>query len=306
VSLSETDKHLTAGLAEQLLQETAKLGWRLDRLRVLGGGLEFVVFGAAVPALGTIALRVPRARSLDNENDPHVDALGLLEQEAALLRYGAARGLLAPAVHTLHRGEHCDFLATELVSTDDSTVGTREVGRLAGELHLLDPPAIPLIADPADSIPATLAERLARRARVVERLAGITLALPAAEELSALLEWPAAERRLLHMDLRAENVLARKGRVTALVDWSNALLGDPELELARIAEYHGLDDEFVAGYEERRPHPARAPELVALAYRLDTAVMLAVVFLSEAPDERRAVAQVTRVIRLAQDLRARL
>lgn len=88
----------------------------------------------------------------------------------------------------------------------------------------------------------------------------------------------------------------------AFLDWSNALVGDPDLELCRLAEYappreNGLDlDQVLTGYG--RPDAVTAPW--SWIYRLDAAVMLAVVFLHEAPDPARAEAQVERLLALRE------
>jgi hypothetical protein len=69
-----------------------------------------------------------------------------------------------------------------------------------------------------------------------------------------------------------------------LLDWSNALTGDPAMELGRLAEYvllpdNGLDYEAVlAGYRE----PVPVDSAAFWIYRLDAAVMLALLFNSEA------------------------
>jgi aminoglycoside phosphotransferase (APT) family kinase protein len=102
------------------------------------------------------------------------------------------------------------------------------------------------------------------------------------------------QRRLLHMDARPANLLTHKGHILGLVDWSNALIGDPALELARIAECGYLTPEFLQGYGVADPF-AHLPKAVEVLYRLDTAIMLGVVFLSEAPNEALAQAQVTRI-----------
>lgn len=288
-------------LRADLEVETASVGWRLTGLEVLGGGLEFLVFAASVEGFGRVALRVPRVRWIHNDNDPDMDPFELLEQEAGLFRHVGAAGLPVPRVHLLHRGERCDFLATELVLHDGSAPPGRELGRLTRRLHGLPAPGLAPVVDTYDSIPETLAERVVRRAAVVERITGRELGLPGADELRDVLTWSGAERRLLHMDLRPENVLTRGGRIVALLDWSNALLGDPALELARLSEYGGLDEEFRQGYGEPDPL-ARPPRATEIVYRLDSAVMLAVVFLSEAPDRELAAKQVPRVRQLAKEL----
>ena len=89
-----------------------------------------------------------------------------------------------------------------------------------------------------------------------------------------------------------------------LIDWTNAVIGEPALELARIAEYGSAPPGFFEAYQARRP--MRASGARELLYRLDAAVMLAVVFLSEAPDPEQAAPRVSRVSQLAEGLRCAL
>jgi aminoglycoside phosphotransferase (APT) family kinase protein len=294
-----------AGTEVALGHEAADLGWELRDLKQIGGGLEFLVFEATVDGLGRLALRVPRVPWISNDNDPDVEAFRLLDQEAMLAAHIADAGLPAPRVHLLHRGRRCDFLAVELIAHDGSVPRSADLGRLVRTLHELPAPDLIPVMDTFNSVPVTLAERLARRAGVVERLSGTHLGLPNTPVLAEALAWAAAERRLLHMDVRAENVLTRDGEIVALVDWSNALLGDPALELARASEYGVRDESFADGYGNADPL-ARAPRAVELLYRLDAAVMLAVVFLSEAPNRALAAVQVRRVLELTHALRAEL
>jgi aminoglycoside phosphotransferase (APT) family kinase protein len=90
----------------------------------------------------------------------------------------------------------------------------------------------------------------------------------------------------LHLDVRVANLRCR-GRRAALVDWANALVGDPGLELARVTEFasipgNGIDlDGVLRGYGGHAGELAAAPAFAL--YRLDAALMLALVFRSEAP-----------------------
>jgi hypothetical protein len=102
-------------------------------------------------------------------------------------------------------------------------------------------------------------------------------------------------------DLALQAELARRhGRIVGLVDWANALIADPALEIARVAESGLRDREFAAGYGIN-PLAGR-PLPVAQIYRLYTATMLAVVFLSEAPDRDKANRALGRVQALCEAL----
>jgi len=86
-----------------------------------------------------------------------------------------------------------------------------------------------------------------------------------------------------------------------------ALIADPLVELARLVEYARYPENEIdaaalrAGYQTvREAPPLNAPAM--LVCRLDTAVMLALVFLSEAPDPKRA----TRAAEHARDLAERV
>jgi aminoglycoside phosphotransferase (APT) family kinase protein len=232
-----------------------------------------------------------------NANDPPQDSRDLLELEAALARHARAHRLPAPRVHDLVRHDDGDLLISEYIESDGSEVDAAELGGLVRRLHGAPLPACASALPHAAGI---LIERIARRARAVERLTGLALDLPPPERLAGALP-PDGEVSLLHMDVRPDNLLTRGGAVAALVDWANALIGPPLLELARIAEYGALDDRFASGY--RLEASATTGPAWAL-YRLDTAVMLAVVFLAEAPDPVRAADQLRRIRDLAGELRS--
>ncbi len=129
-------------------------------------------------------------------------------------------------------------------------------------------------------LPRRIAERFAE-------LAGFTVGLPTAPDAgrlaTALSRRPSG--RLLHLDVRAPNPRCGDGAVRAVLDWSNTLTGDPLLELGRIAEYarlpgNGLDYDAVVDATASR-FPSTRPAF--WIYRLDAAVMLALLFNSEVP-----------------------
>ncbi|ATB35880.1 hypothetical protein CYFUS_001294 [Cystobacter fuscus] len=273
--------------------------WEADEPVLMGGGLEFFVFRIQSARQGPLAIKVPRAPIFINDNDPRVVARDLLEQEAALISRAARGGIPVPRLVALELGrEPLDYLVLEYVEHAGGEPSPRALGELVRRLHSLpELPSRPLVAQQGRPLAELLAERIHRRARVVERLAGVRLALPGPEWLADVLHGSERPRAVLHMDVRPANVLAREGQVLALLDWSNALVGDPALELARIAEYGLAGPEFLAAYHGLEPLPP-PPARLELLYRIDTAVMLAVVFLSEQPDAEKARPQVARVVEL--------
>jgi aminoglycoside phosphotransferase (APT) family kinase protein len=276
--------------------------WRPEGLRVAGAGLSFLVCRAETETFGTVAIRVPWVASFVSANDDGIAARQLLQQEAGVAAHVAAHGIAAPRVHALHLGdEGFDFMVSEFVEADGSPPDARAFGRLMRAVHECPPPDVPLVEQTDRPFGLTIAGRIARRAAAFGALTGRALDLPPVGAMAALLGAGEGRRSLLHMDARPENLFTRAGRIVAIADWANALVGDPALELARMAEWGHLGDEFLAGYGEARPFAALPPAVESL-YRLDAVLVLALVFLDEAPDAELARPLVERALELAASL----
>ncbi len=125
--------------------------------------------------------------------------------------------------------------------------------------------------------------------------------LPTFETLQVALENIRDSKQLLHMDFREANLRTRHRDILAVVDWSNALIGHPALELARVTETGETGPRFLEGYASIKQLPA-VDKTIETIFRLDTATMLALVFLSEAPDPEHAPILVARVKELFAEL----
>jgi aminoglycoside phosphotransferase (APT) family kinase protein len=273
--------------------------WRATDLTIAGAGLTFLVCRAETEPFGTVAVRVPWTRQIDNDNDGQLDARDLLVQEARVTEHIRAYGVAAPAIHALHLAdEGPDFLVSDFVEQDNSPPDTHAFGRLVRAIHACPVPELPLVEQAGLLLHERIAERLGQRAGAFARLTGEALPLPPVDTLADLLACRAAHRSLLHMDARPANLFTRRGAIVAIADWGNAMLGDPALELARIAESGHLDEGFLAGYGDDHSL-TQLPPVVETLYRLDTAVMLANVFLGEAPDPEAARVMVARTWELA-------
>jgi aminoglycoside phosphotransferase (APT) family kinase protein len=106
------------------------------------------------------------------------------------------------------------------------------------------------------------------------------------------------------MDLRPENILVRRGHPVALLDWSNALVSEPALDLSRAAEYGSLTVAALTAYGKPEAFSMTPRTPREIIYRLDTAIMLAHVFLNGAPDEARAQHYIQRTASLCRALQA--
>lgn len=257
------------------------------------------------PQWGDVAVRLPARAIESNANDPRVDTGELLRHEALAYSVLAASDVPVPALYDL-RHYDVDVLICEYVESDGAGCGSADLGEIIARLHAAPIPAGLAPERSSRMFRATIAERVARRWSALRDLTPGLGALPAAGKLAALIPEPGAGS-LLHLDVRAPNVLAAGGRVKALIDWTNSIVGDPALELARTVAYtllpeNGIDHEqFVAGYRRVRPLPERSAACWNL-YHLDVAVMLAIVFTCEAPDAGRASLMLTRARHHAEQL----
>lgn len=277
----------------------------LTDLHLVGNGLEFVVFRASHPVEGAVVLRVPvGARFQSNANDPDVDTRRLLRWEHEVAGYLTGHGIAVAEPLELVLGEP-DVLMSRYIPDDGTAFDPVELGTLLARLHRLPPPPVQPVASEGCATEDLVPRRIVRRwQEVAEVVPGLPPCLPLERLRAQLVRSP---RSLLHLDVRAANLRCVDGSVRALLDWSNALAGDPALELARLAEFarlpeNGIDFKGVLhGYGEA-PHlgdPAFA------VYRLDAAVMLAVVFLCEAPEEALGAEWAGRALELHEEVKRR-
>ena len=276
--------------------------WGVSGIGLAGAGLQSLVFRAESSAFGPIAIRMPVKRWIANDNDPCLDSRDLLRQEAALASHILTFGVPVPDVHALViEDDGLDFLVSEYIAHDGTAYNDRQIGELVRLIHDCPLPDIRLVAQTGASTEEAIALRLDRRLCVIEAASGMRLSPPSLAEFRTILKGLGDRRSILHMDLCPENILTKDGKIVGVVDWDNALFGDSALELARMAEYGVLSREFLDGYGgldwETKLHPSLNRLL-----RLDAAAMLAVVFLSEVPDLRRARPAVERVELLCRAL----
>ena len=291
--MQDTTRLILERLRAQLASDNEE--WGVSGIEIAGAGLQFLVFRAESRAFGPIAIRTPMNRWIMDDNDPCMDSRDLLRQEAALASNVLSFGVPVPEVHALViEDDGLDFLVSEYIEHDGTAYESRRLGELVRLIHDCPLPDIRLVAQTDASTEETVALRLHRRLRVVEAVSGRQLNPPCPGEFRTILKALGDRRSLLHMDLRPDNILTSGGKIVGLVDWDNALFSHPSLELARMAEYGVLNRDFLAGYGGLDWEAELSPPL-NLLLRLDAAVMLAVVFLSEISDPQRARSAVERV-----------
>lgn len=285
----------------------------LTHLQPLAEGLEFNVYSGTSASHGPVVLRVPKFKVFQNANDPNIDARDLVRQEAAILDLLRPTPVPVPQVYGYHEVDGypamvCEYMPAD--DDDDDAVDDAALGRVGALIHTTSVPtdwAVKLVAMEGfgpTQLDALFVKRMRRRFAVLGRLEPRTEGWALTEETLGAVAEPLFARlpaALLHMDLRHANVRTRAGHVSAVFDWTNALLAPPVVDVYRSLEWGARREPFVAGYAGERPLEAVSAREEAFL-RLDAALVLALVFVSEAPDPQRKEAALRRVQELCEAL----
>ncbi|GGV63081.1 MULTISPECIES: phosphotransferase family protein [Streptomyces] len=280
--------------------------WGLHGLHLVGRGLEFSVYRARGRDGRPVAVRLAHRRFDSNANDPQVDTRALLVQEYRIARHLAAQGLpVAEPMDLVLADEPTspDALLSAYVPDDASRLDCFALGQLLARLHRVPKPRLRPVAAQGAPTASVITARIRRRWTEIGRLVDDWPAPPDASLIGGQLT-SLTEDSLCHLDVRSANIRRRRGRTIALLDWSNALFGTPELEFGRLAEYarYPENELDLAAIRKGYARTATVPpdnDPCVMVCRLDAALMLALVFLSEAPDPSRGRAAADRARELA-------
>lgn len=281
--MSADPKHAPSEAAQRLAS-----GRGAHKVTLSGSGTEFLFYTATRDGREE-GYRIPRAVEFNTANNRGVSALDLQRQEMALAAWASVNGI--PSAQPLDLIEQDGFpvLIVDVVEDDGSELDAAALGGVIARMHRLQQPEMDFVAQNGLPVNQRIVRRLEQR--YGELCKNVPLpALPKTARMLGDLEENLSTPTLTHLDIRRQNVRVVGGLPQSIFDWSNALGAAPELEIARIQEYsaiaeNGLDyGAFRAGYAlEGGAVATETPAWPIL--RLDTAVMLAVVFSSVAPND---------------------
>ena len=267
------------------------------------GGIEFEVYSVQTSYGQRIVFKYPSERWAYNDNDWGIDRFQLLQQERDLLRFVGEHGIPVPEVHAyFDPPDGPEVLVLEQINVDGTLPSDAEIGETVRRLHRLSPPTLHTVAQGTQIPSFKVAELTVKRLNVIERLTTNLRWKPTVEKLDRILAPINMDARLLHMDLRPANYLCRRNRLMGLIDWSNALIAAPMLEVARIAEYGGLSPAFATGYQLTPDMTAALDRETGIACRLYTVVMLCVLFWAQLQHREQAERQIIRLEELLRRL----
>jgi len=258
-------------------------------------------------------VRSPKIECSQTRYEGLVNFGAVFEKEVVVSRLLREAGVPTPLVLAWHRSmdpaKEPSWMLLEFFPHEPADHLSKEtqhqLGRIAHRIHAIQPAGGDLRRlSPPDPWNTWISNRILMRLTAAERY----MPIPALSKLEPALRAALSRREdhvpaLLHLDLRAPNLAIRGNRIRGVLDLSNAILGDPYLELARIRGSDLLTPEFLQGYgatflelEQNRP---------ALdAYELDLAALLVVVSREEIDDDLLHDRMVKRTTMLLERLMA--
>jgi aminoglycoside phosphotransferase (APT) family kinase protein len=277
----------------------------LTSVHLIAEGLEFTVYRATSAHYGQVVLRIPKHKVFQNVNDPNINAGDLIRQEEEIYNLLSSGPVPVPKAYGYYEIDGQPAMVCEYIDADGTEASTSEIGRVTALIHSTPLPEgakdMKLVAMEGTNIMDALVKRMTRRFKQFVKaepnseswIPGEATLRPIAEQLRRLPDC------LLHMDFRDVNFRVRLGRIVAVFDWTNALVGPAIVDVCRILEYGEIPgEEFLAAYKAVR-HLEQVSPLEETFLRLDAALMLALVFISEAPNPERRETSIRRVEELS-------
>ena len=276
--------------------------WNIQTIDFIGNGVVNAVFLVYDKNFGKLAVRTPW--NTENNMDNHIsnDVISL-KKEAEIVHHCYNYDIPVPKVHQLFLSEEINFLVSDFVSGDNAAISSLEIGQLVSKIHNVPTENLNIIDQGNLPLTSIISKRITERNLTLCKLINTRNILPDQMELESVLNLAEPVKSLLHLDVRPPNIIAEKGKIQAILDWDNAFIGHPIMELMRICESKELDvGDFLKGYNNNSIIE-KTEEVIQLLYRLDTALMLAILFVSIIKDIEKATYYINRVELLSKEIR---
>ncbi|CAG9623637.1 phosphotransferase family protein [Sutcliffiella rhizosphaerae] len=246
--------------------------WNVKRIKFLSNGVVNAVFILEEESRGILIARTPWG--LDESNE---DVASLIK-EATIAKHCFKHGLKVPKVVHLHLSKEISFLVSEYINGDDSFISAADIGHLVSSIHKIPFEGLSIVEQENKSFYHIVSSRIVDRVSTLNKFLSHEIKIPPLKEMETTLSMTNSDHCLIHLDIRTPNIIRYKGEIKAVIDWDNAFIGDPLMELMRILETGDIDiQEFQKGNgnnnfltSSSRPN--------SIIYRLDTALMLAILF----------------------------
>jgi aminoglycoside phosphotransferase (APT) family kinase protein len=302
----EPPAQLNIDLAARFIAEAG-----LTETEFAGQGLDCVVYRGISKEYNNsrVALKVSKHKIITNANDPDIPARDQLNQELRIYELLHGTAVPVPKPYRLFEIDGHPAMISEFIDDDQSAISPEELARVVSLIHSVEIPqdwGVRLIADERTDGLTALRHRVSRRfKKLIESEPSIEDLIPEEQTLQRLSDQLRRSPTCLnHMDLDDVNFRVREGRIIGVIDWSNAVLGPAAVDICRILELGSKPREFADACRRIGSYPEMSDEEETFL-RLDSALMLALVFIWEAPNPQGRVTAVERVRELAKTLQNR-
>lgn len=273
---------------------TREMKWQIEDIRLIGSGVINAVFLIRDKERGLLAVRTPW-RSDERMMDNHSSGVISLQKEAAIAEHCFKHQIPVPKIHKIYLSNEINFLVSEYIFGDDHEISSFDVGKLTSKIHEVPTDGLLIIDQQEQTLSKIISERIIERVISLRKLTKMDFIVPESEELESILKTSPTKDSLLHLDVRRPNIIGENGIIQAIIDWDNAFIGNPIMELMRISETQELNvEEFLKGYNGEELL-IKTEKVIQSIYRLDTALMLSILFISFINDKAKAEYYIYRV-----------
>ncbi|WP_102275370.1 aminoglycoside phosphotransferase family protein [Cytobacillus massiliigabonensis] len=275
--------------------------WKIEKIQLIGSGVINAVFLITEKERGLLAVRTPW-RTDESMMDNNSSGIISLQKEAEIAKHCYGHEIPVPKIHELYFSNEINFLVSEFVAGDDNEISSFDVGKLTSKIHKIPTNGLSIIDQKEQTLSKIISERIRDRIVSLRKLVYTELIIPDSVALEAILNTSKIPNCLLHLDVRRSNIIAKNGIIQAIIDWDNAFIGNPIMELMRISETQELDwTEFLKGYDGEELLK-NTEKVIQSIYRLDTALMLSLLFISFLHDKEKGEYYMNRVQLLINDI----
>lgn len=295
------------GLLMKQIQMTleSEWSWRVNRISLIGQGVVNAVYLVEEHSRGIFAIRTPW-RAEENRKDRLESGEISLKKEYQIAKHCNAYGFPVPEMYHLYLGEKINFLIYEYIDGIHEYDNTVLIGEKIFDLHQLSVENLSIIDQNNQSLTNIISTRIEARLHYINNFFSTSFLIPSQCEVEKILNTSTNPNVLMHLDVRPPNIFMKHGEIKAIIDWDNAFIGDPIMELMRIFESKELvAEEFMEGYRDSKLLERTEP-IIQWIYRLDTTLMLTILFSTFIKEKEKSTYYMNRTNTLLSEITKRM
>ena len=290
----EADRPLTPEMARNAVQ-TCFPAIDSSELRHIGSGWEFDAFLTGDGWVFRFPRRAHCADLFTAERPVHRLVAGVLPAGIALPIVALIGSATSVFPYPIAGHRYIPGVPADGIDPRHESIVTREIGIALGAVHAIpEAAAVAAGVRGPDGDEAAAVAWVQRGLRLASGLRGIDPVVDAALAWSMRIDLGRARYagppRFIHQDLSPEHLIAdpRSGRLTGIIDWTDAMLGDPARDFVALVASKGW--EFAENVLRNYPHPLDLGFRERLEFK---SRLLSLIWLAEAREQGADVPKLT-------------